>query len=68
MGNQRKQLLGLIREREAIITSKASDPRLPLKKANAWREVTALFNAGNPGQEPRTVKQIKRAWEHIKRK
>ena len=68
MGNQRKQLLGLIRQREAIITSKASDPRLPLKKAQAWEEVTALFNAGNPGQEPRTVRQVKRAWEHIKGK
>ena len=39
-----------------------------VKKANAWVEVTALFNAANPGVEPRTVKQIKRAWEHIKRK
>ncbi|KAK8387362.1 hypothetical protein O3P69_018147 [Scylla paramamosain] len=68
VGNQKSQLLALIQEREAILTSKASNPHLPGMRAKAWSENTAKFNVCDAGHEPRTTKQRKRSWDHIKRK
>ncbi|KAK8386712.1 hypothetical protein O3P69_017876 [Scylla paramamosain] len=68
VGKQRPQLLALIQEREAILTSKASNPHFPLMRAKAWAEITAKFNIYNPGHEPRTIKQLRKSWDHIKRK
>ncbi|XP_042212771.1 myb/SANT-like DNA-binding domain-containing protein 3 isoform X2 [Homarus americanus] len=65
---QRQDLVALIKDREATLTSKVSNPHLPEERFQAWQDITCLFNADNPGQDPRTVKQLKRCWEHIKRK
>ena len=66
--NQRTCLVNLISESAGSITSRRQDPGAFMKKKNAWSKVAEAFNSMNPGQPPRTPKQLKRAWEHVKRR
>ncbi|KAK3882503.1 hypothetical protein Pcinc_013119 [Petrolisthes cinctipes] len=66
---QRECLLTLIKEREAILNSTATDSTtLPEKKARCWDDITRLFNASHPHLNYRTTKQLKRSWHYIKHK
>ena len=37
------------------------------KKQIAWEEVAVEFNASYPADQPKTVLQLKRAWEYIRK-
>ena len=65
---QRVQLLSLVKERELIITDKSTSGRAAELKRRAWRDIGDAFNAMNPDQEPRTNQQLKRSFDHVKRK
>ncbi|XP_042856826.1 myb/SANT-like DNA-binding domain-containing protein 3 [Penaeus japonicus] len=66
--DQLLELVILIKEREGILFCKKSDPRLPSQKNKCWQEICDSFNASNPEQNPRSVKQVKRTWEYIRRR
>ncbi|KAK3854374.1 hypothetical protein Pcinc_039141 [Petrolisthes cinctipes] len=60
--HQQEQLLSLIKDREVTLTCSAFDP-----KARCWEEITQLFNASHPEQDPRSPKQLKQCWKNIRR-
>ncbi|KAK3871341.1 hypothetical protein Pcinc_023506 [Petrolisthes cinctipes] len=62
---QLEQLVLLIKDREETVSSVSPYPKVIVKD---WKEIAGLFNASNPEQDQRTAKQLKRSWEHIRRK
>ncbi|KAK3888139.1 hypothetical protein Pcinc_007784 [Petrolisthes cinctipes] len=65
---QQEQLVSLVEDRGEMLTSQAMNPKLLVPKALCWESIAQLFNASNPEQDPRSAKQLKRCWEHMKRK
>ncbi|KAG7154777.1 putative Myb/SANT-like DNA-binding domain-containing protein 10 [Homarus americanus] len=64
---QRMALLRHIEQRP-IIEDRSTSNTINDRKRKAWDEITASFNASYPDQIPRSAKQLKRSYEHIKRK
>ncbi|KAK3883271.1 hypothetical protein Pcinc_012400 [Petrolisthes cinctipes] len=64
---QRKTLVSLILETHPVIEDRSHNHKVYEKKQQAWDSLTVSFNTIF-AQEPRTTHQLKRAWEHIKRK
>ncbi|KAG7168067.1 Fibrinogen silencer-binding protein-like 2 [Homarus americanus] len=64
---QRMALLRHIEQRP-IIEDRSTSNTINYRKRKAWDEITASFNASYPDQIPRSAKQLKRSYEHIKRK
>ncbi|KAG0697399.1 hypothetical protein GWK47_003009 [Chionoecetes opilio] len=63
------QLLHLIKTRQDLVQDRSTGTMALLKKRKAWDEITVLFNNLYPHQiRKRTRKQLKRSFEHIKRK
>ncbi|KAG7169020.1 putative Myb/SANT-like DNA-binding domain-containing protein 27 [Homarus americanus] len=68
MEKQRIMLLKLIKEREHITQSKSTGPGICGKKEVAWENIAVEFNNMNTLLEQRSILQLKRSFEHIKRK
>lgn len=66
--SQRVALLGKINERDRVINNKSTAPGITEQKKAAWEEITGQFNSMYPDQVPRSSKQLKRSYDHIKRK
>ncbi|KAG7168517.1 putative Myb/SANT-like DNA-binding domain-containing protein 3, partial [Homarus americanus] len=54
-------------EQRPIIEDRSTSNTINDRKRKAWDEITASFNASYPDQIPRSAKQLKRSYEHIKR-
>ncbi|KAK3870421.1 hypothetical protein Pcinc_024346 [Petrolisthes cinctipes] len=65
---QRMALLNLIKERDSIVNNKSTAPGIIEAKKRTWEEIVLKFNALNPDQQPRSSKQLKRSYDHVKRK
>ncbi|KAK4311957.1 hypothetical protein Pmani_016588 [Petrolisthes manimaculis] len=65
---QQEKLVSLVEDRGEMLTSQVMNPKLLVPKALCWENIAQLFNASNPEQDPRSAKQLKRCWEHMKRK
>ncbi|KAK3889924.1 hypothetical protein Pcinc_003065 [Petrolisthes cinctipes] len=65
---QRMALLNLIKERDSIVNNKSTAPVIIEAKKRTWEEIVVKFNALNPDQQPRSTKQLKRSYNHVKRK
>ncbi|KAK3869916.1 hypothetical protein Pcinc_024802, partial [Petrolisthes cinctipes] len=65
---QRMALLNLIKERDNIVNNKSTAPGIIEAKKRTWEEIILKFNALNPDQQPRSSKQLKRSYDHVKRK
>ncbi|KAK3889684.1 hypothetical protein Pcinc_006250 [Petrolisthes cinctipes] len=61
-------LLNLIKERDSIVNNKSTAPGIIEAKKRTWEEIVLKFNALNPDQQPRSSKQLKRSYDHVKRK
>ncbi|XP_064095548.1 uncharacterized protein LOC135207615 [Macrobrachium nipponense] len=66
--SQRLMLLNLIKEHESVINDRSTGSRTLERKRQAWQEITLKFNAMYPDQPPRSSKQVKRCFDHVKRK
>ncbi|XP_042886735.1 myb/SANT-like DNA-binding domain-containing protein 3 isoform X2 [Penaeus japonicus] len=65
---QQECLVALVSERRDVLQCRSQGSRHLVKKKQAWEEVTTNFNAMNPGIKPRDIGQLKRAWNHVKRR
>ncbi|KAK3882467.1 hypothetical protein Pcinc_013174 [Petrolisthes cinctipes] len=65
---QTMALLNLIKERVSIVHNKSTAPGILEAKKRTWEEIVLKFNALNPDHQPRSSKQLKRSYEHVKRK
>ncbi|XP_042886360.1 uncharacterized protein LOC122262431 [Penaeus japonicus] len=63
---QRMALVDLVVARESVIQDRDHHIGNVDKKKKAWHEIKTSFNAMFPDQEPRTLLQLKRAWNHVK--
>ncbi|MPC09756.1 hypothetical protein E2C01_002373 [Portunus trituberculatus] len=67
MDHARVELLHLIQERDAIVNNKSTAPGITIEK-KAWEEIGCKFNGLYPNQHPWSSKQLKRSYDHVKRK
>ncbi|KAK4321028.1 hypothetical protein Pmani_008136 [Petrolisthes manimaculis] len=65
---QRMALLNLIKERDSIVNDKSTAPGIIEAKKRMWEEINLKFNSLYPDQQPRSTKQLKRSYDHVKRK
>lgn len=65
--SHRVTLLNLIKEKP-VLQNRSTAPGVAEKKSKAWQEIAATFNSMNPDQHPRTAHQLKRSYDHVKRK
>ncbi|XP_076052961.1 uncharacterized protein LOC143032314 [Oratosquilla oratoria] len=63
--NQKLYLMQLIRDNPAIV-DKAGDHDSIAKKKSAWDHVAFQYNLKFSLMEPKTARQLKRAWEYIR--
>ncbi|KAK4317650.1 hypothetical protein Pmani_011272 [Petrolisthes manimaculis] len=65
---QRRALLSLIKEMDSIVNDKSTSPPIVESKKKTWEEISVKFNALYPDNPPRSTKQLKRSYDHVKRK
>lgn len=63
---QRQQLSNIITSKKVLL-GHATGSNIIRKKQDAWRKVAAEFNAIYVAEQPKTVTQLKRAWEYIRK-
>lgn len=66
--SQRVALLNLIKERDSIVNNKSTAPGITETKKRTWEDIATKFNCLYPDQIPRSTKQLKRSYDHVKRK
>ena len=66
--SQRVFLLNMIKERDGIVNNKSTAPGITEKKRTAWEDISRKFNSQYPDQVPRSTKQLKRSYDHVKNK
>ena len=64
--NQRQRLSELITSKKVLLDH-SSGFNIVRKKQDAWEEVAAEFNLSYPAELHKTVTQLKRAWEYIRK-
>lgn len=64
--SQRRRLTKLILSKKEI-SNPATDYRSINKRQDAWEEVAFEFNLPFPAAQHRTVLQLKRVWEYIRK-
>ncbi|XP_063854759.1 uncharacterized protein LOC135096909 [Scylla paramamosain] len=64
--NAQRQRLSEVITSKKILLDHSTDFNGIRKKQKAWEEVAAEFNLSYPAERPRTVTQLKRAWEYIR--